>query len=448
MSGRVFFFFEDTTKNVTFAISLYVNMAKSSFKQSILFFLSFFLTITLTAQEYVTLEQCQQWAVSQTSANVQKDLNEQILKTSLNNESSYLYPKLSINGRFSYGNVDVSYPHPWADDVNMARMQYHIGLDFEQVIFEGFRMISGRKFARLQNEAEITKIDLSLNEVKDKIVSIYLNLLIVDKQMGIIQSVQNTYAEQIKRLKVLLQEGVIPQNTLSQLEVEALKMQQNYDELQANRESLVSTLEIMTGKDFSNTEFLIPELPDVADIDTNARLEYKLFDNQMRQMDFQRKIYLSNSLPKIALFATGGYGRPDYQFYLSRPDWYYLAGVTLKVPLIDWARSSGVSKVIEIQKEILSSQEADFRKTNMISIREKQNEIERIEKLLQLDSTITAKYSELTETYSGQLANGTVTIFDYIKQHNDELQSRMNQEVHHIQLLKAKYELMALKGVL
>ncbi|MCR4965023.1 MAG: TolC family protein [Bacteroidales bacterium] len=423
-------------------------MAKSSFKQSILFFLSFFLTITLTAQEYVTLEQCQQWAVSQTSANVQKDLNEQILKTSLNNESSYLYPKLSINGRFSYGNVDVSYPHPWADDVNMARMQYHIGLDFEQVIFEGFRMISGRKFARLQNEAEITKIDLSLNEVKDKIVSIYLNLLIVDKQMGIIQSVQNTYAEQIKRLKVLLQEGVIPQNTLSQLEVEALKMQQNYDELQANRESLVSTLEIMTGKDFSNTEFLIPELPDVADIDTNARLEYKLFDNQMRQMDFQRKIYLSNSLPKIALFATGGYGRPDYQFYLSRPDWYYLAGVTLKVPLIDWARSSGVSKVIEIQKEILSSQEADFRKTNMISIREKQNEIERIEKLLQLDSTITAKYSELTETYSGQLANGTVTIFDYIKQHNDELQSRMNQEVHHIQLLKAKYELMALKGVL
>lgn len=423
-------------------------MVKSCILKSILIFVSCVMAFTMSAQEYVTLEQCQQWAISQTSANVQKDLNEQILKTNLNNESSYLFPKLSINGRFSYGNVDVSYPHPWADDVNMARMQYHIGLDFEQVLFEGFRMHFGRQFARLQNEAEIAKIDLSLNEVKDKIVSIYLNLLIVDKQMGIIKSVQNTYDEQIKRLNVMLQEGVIPQNTLSQLEVEALKMQQTYDELQANRESLVSTLEILTGKDFSHTEFLMPNLPDVDNLDTNARLEYKLFDNQMRQMDFQRKIYLSNSLPKVALFATGGYGRPDYQFYLSHPDWYYLAGVTLKVPLIDWARSSGFGKVIDIQKEVLASQEADFRKSNMIAIQEKQNEIVRIEKLIQLDSSITAKYAELTKTYSGQLANGTITVFDYIKQHNDELQSRMNQELHHIQLLKAKYELMALKGIL
>ena len=423
-------------------------MVKSFFKKSVWLWGLLCISLTLSAQEYVTLEQCQQWAISPTSANVQKDLNDQILKTNLNNESSYLFPKLSINGRFSYGNVDVSYPHPWADDINMARMQYHIGLDFEQVVFEGFRMHFGRQFARLQNEAEIAKIDLSLNEVKDKIVSIYLNLLIVNKQMGIIKSVQNTYDEQIKRLKVMLQEGVISQNTLSQLEVEALKMQQTYDELQANRESLVSTLEILTGRDFSNTEFLMPELPDVDNLDTNARLEYKLFDNQMRQMDFQRKIYLSNSLPKVALFATGGYGRPDYQFYLSRPDWYYLAGVTLKVPLIDWARSSGFGKVIDIQKEVLASQEADFRKSNMISIKEKQNEIVRIEKLIQLDSSITAKYAELTKTYSGQLANGTVTVFDYIKQHNDELQSRMNQELHHIQLLKAKYELMALKGIL
>ncbi len=405
-------------------------------------------TLFVSAQEYVTLEQCQQWAISRTSANVQKDLNDQILKASLNNESSYLFPKLSINGRFSYGNVDVQYPHPWADDVNLARMQYHIGLDFEQVLFEGFRMYYGRQFARLQNEAEIAKIDLSLNEVKDKIISVYLNLLIVDKQMGIIESVQNTFNEQIKRMKVMLQEGVIPQNTLSQLELEALKMEQQYGELEANRESLVSTLEILTGKDLSHAVFLMPDLPAAVDDDASSRLEYALFDNQAKQMDFQRKIYLSNSLPKVSIFAAGGYGRPDYQFYLSRPDWYYLTGVTLKVPLIDWARSSGFGKVIDIQKEILRSQEDDFKKSNMISIQEKQNEISRLEKLVQLDSTITTKYAELTKTYSGQLANGTITVFDYIKQHNDELQSRMNQELHHIQLLKAKYELMALKGKL
>jgi len=46
------------------------------------------------------------------------------------------------------------------------------------------------------------------------------------------------------------------------------------------------------------------------------------------------------------------------------------------------------------------------------------------------------------------LLNGTITAFDFIKQQNDELQSLINHEVHSIQLLKAKYELMALKGKL
>ena len=46
------------------------------------------------------------------------------------------------------------------------------------------------------------------------------------------------------------------------------------------------------------------------------------------------------------------------------------------------------------------------------------------------------------------MANGTITVTDYIRQHNDELTSLMNQEIHNIQLLKTKYELMALRGEL
>ena len=65
-----------------------------------------------------------------------------------------------------------------------------------------------------------------------------------------------------------------------------------------------------------------------------------------------------------------------------------------------------------------------------------------------LDKAITEKYRSLTQTYSSQLVNGTITANDYIRQHNDEVQSLMNQELHNIQLLKAKYELLALKGQL
>lgn len=423
-------------------------------KKIYLLVISIFLTYSLFSQDVVTIDQCQQWAIAQTSANVQKELNEQILQTNLYNASSHLYPKLSINGRFSYQSADapmINDNHllpPFEETPTLSRMQYHIGLDLEQVLFDGAKLFYGRQYARLQNDAEIYKIDLSINEIKSNVISLYLNLLIVEKQMEIIETVQSTFDDQINQLKVLLKEGVIPQNTLSQLELEALKMQQNHDELTSRRESIISSLSILTGRDLSHAEFEIPTVPETNVSEPSQRLEFAIFENQSKQMDFQRKLHLSNSLPKLSLFATGGYGRPDYQFYFNRPDWYYMAGVNLRVPLIDWARTTGVGKVIDIQKSILKSQEEDFKKSNQIAIQDKLNEINRIEKLLVLDKAITEKYRSLTQTYSSQLVNGTITANDYIRQHNDEVQSLMNQELHNIQLLKAKYELLALKGQL
>jgi len=404
---------------------------------------------TLPAQNVVTIDECQQWALAQTSTNVQKDLNEQILATNLHNASSHLYPKLSINGRFSYESADIPMIPPFDQNPELAKMQYHVGLDLEQVVFEGCKMFYGRELAAMQNDAEIYKIELSMNEIKANVITLYLNLLIVEKQMAIIEQAQSTFESQIKQLNVLLKEGVISQNTLSQLELEALKMDQNHDELNSKRESIISTLSILTGKDLSNAQFLMPELPNTElQGTTSQRLEFSIFDNQKKQMDFQRKLHFSSSLPKISVFATGGYGRPDYQFYFSRPDWYYMAGVTLKIPVIDWAKTTGLGKVVTMQKQILESQEADFRKSNDIAIQDKRNEIKRIENLLVLDKKIAEKYQSLTKTYSSQLSNGTITAIDYIRQHNDELQFLMNQELHSIQLLKAKYELLTLQGAL
>ena len=410
--------------------------------------ITLFSAMTLFSQTVVTIEQCQQWAVSQTSANVQKDLNGQILKTNFHNASSHLYPKLSINGRFAYESVDVPPISPFDQNPEWARMQYHIGLDLEQVLFDGCKMFYGRQYATLQNDAEIYKIELSMNEVKAQVINLYLSLLIIDKQIDIIQNVQSTFDDQLKQLRVLYKEGVIPQNDVSQLELEALKMEQNHDELQAKRESIISTLSILTGQDLSQATFVMPELSDFSTTAPSNRLEFSIFENQLKQMEFQRKLHFSNSLPKISVFASGGYGRPDYQFFFSRPDWYYMAGVSLRIPVIDWAKSSGVAKVIGIQKQILESQEADFKKSNQIAIQDKLNEIKRLEHLIVLDKAINEKYAELTKTYSSQLANGTATVTDYIRQHNEELTSRMNQEIHNIQLLKAKYELMALRGEL
>lgn len=412
-----------------------------------LFFL-FFVVFQSFAQNVVTIDECQQWAVSQSSVNVQKEFNEQLLKVKLNEASSHLYPTLEINGGVSYQSQVPQLPFTIPGIDTLSKDHHHIELDFSMVIFDGGKVLFGRQYEKLLNQAEIRKLDIQINQVKEQVIAIYLNLLIIDKQLKIFTSVKNTFAEQLELFNAMYKEGVVDGNTIAQLELEALKIEQQQGALQATKNSLTSSLSILTSKDLSNAIFAVPQLPEIDTTTNSWRYEYDIFNNQLACLDYQRKLHFSNSMPKISIYAQGGYGRPTFNIFSNKFDWFYIAGINVNVPLIHWAKTKGVADIINLQKSIVRSQESDFEKSNKISIQEKLNEIKRIEDLLVLDGKITEKHKQITTACKTQLLNGTITTYDFIKQQNDELQSLLNQEMHNIQLLKAKYELLALKGKL
>lgn len=417
-------------------------------KQLIATFLLFFFLIQMNGQTVVTIEECQQWAIAQSSANVQKELNEQLLKVKISDASSHLYPSLEINGLVSYQSDVPQLPTSIPGVDVLAKDQYRVGLELYQVVFDGGKVFYNRRFERLANQTEIHKLNLTINQLKEQVITIFLNLLIIEKQTVILSNVEQTIKEQLDQLRVLLKEGVIYGNAVAQLEVEGLKIEQQKGELQATKESLISSLSILTGKDLSNATFLAPEIVEVEANTNSNRLEYRIFENEISGLDYQRKLHFANTIPQISLIGIGGYGRTTFDIFNNNFDWFYFVGLYVRIPVINWAKTAGVGNIINLQKSILEAQESDFEKANKIEIQEKLNEIKRIENLLILDNQITQKYKDITATYRIQLSNGTITVYDFIKQQNDEIQSLMNQEVHAIQLLKAKYELQALKGKL
>ena len=419
---------------------------KSQFYKFVLFILFLFLQ-TVYAQKVVTIDQCIEWAVSQSSENIQKNLNDQILKVKLNDVSSHLFPTLELNGQIGYQSDQPHLPASFGLDP-LSNDYYGISLDFSQVLYDGNQFIYNRQFEKLKNQNEIIQIDLSINQLKERIITIYLNLLIVDKQIQLVETVEKTLADQIERFKKLLKEGVVYGNTIAQFELEQLKIQQQKGELQQVQLSLKQSLSILTGQNFSDVQFTLPELTAQNSDLVSKRLEFTLFQNSIAGLDFQRKLAISNSLPKLSLFATGGYGRPAYNIFSNNFKWYYNVGLKINVPIISWAKTAGIGDIIQLQKKLIESKQSDFSKFNQIAVQEKINEIIKIENLIVLDQQIVDKYRNLTQSYQLQLENGTITVYDFIKQQNDELQSRINKEVHTMQLIKAKYELKALKGIL
>ena len=402
----------------------------------------------LSAQTIVTIEECQQWAVAQSSANVQKELNEQLLKVKLNDAASHLYPSLEIHGLISYQSDVPQLPLTIEGVDKISKDQYRVGLELYQVVFDGMKFLFNRRYEYLANDTEINKLDLTINKIKEQVISLYLNLLIIDKQNAILTNVEKNISDQLNQLRIMLREGIIYGNAVVLLEVEQLKIQQQKGELQATKGSIISSLSILTGKDLSNAEFIIPNVRDEEANTESFRLEYSIFKNEISGLDYKKKLHYANTIPQVSLIGIGGYGRTPLNIFNNQFDWFYYVGLYFRVPVINWARTTGVGNIINLQKSILQAQQSDFEKENKIAIQEKLNEIQRIEELLRLDKQITGKYKEITDTYRIQLANGSITVYDYIRQQNDEIQSLINQELHAFQLLKAKYELKALKGKL
>ena len=395
----------------------------------------------------VTIDSCQEWAVAQSSANRQKELNTQLLKVKLNDATAHWHPSLELNGYVAYLSQMPQLPTEMGFE-ELSKDQYRFSVDFSQTIFDGTKSFYRRKYEKLLNESEIHKVNLSINNLKEQVISIYLGLLIIEQQNKILTNTEEALQEQINRLKILLENGIVYSNSIDQLELEALKIAQQKSELNSTKESLISSLSILTGKNLENAQFIIPEIPDIEENTNSLRYEFAIFQNQQDALEYQRKLHFSNSLPSASLFASAGYGRPTYNFFNNKFDWFYIVGIKFNVPIIVWAKTTGVGNIINLQKSIVVSQQADFEKANKIAIQEKLNEIKKIKKLLALDVEISEKYKAITNTFSKQLLNGTITAYDFIKHQNDELQSLMNHEVHSFQLLKAQYELLALKGML
>jgi len=407
----------------------------------------FIFPLLVFSQNVVTLEQCQKWAICQSSANVQKELNTQLLKVKLDDAASHMFPALEINGHITYQSHVPQLPLALGVD-KLSRDHYGISLDFEQVIYGGSKLRYGRQYERMMNKSEINKLDLSINNLKEKIISMYLNLLILEKQISLLSSVENTITEQLIQLRILLESGIVYGNVVAQLELEILKIEQQKSELTSIKESLITSLSIITDKDLHGATFVVPNDPEIQKNSSSARLEFSIFDYSKKGLEYQRKFQLSNSLPRFTFFASGGYGRPAYNIFSNKFELFYILGLKFNIPVIAWVKTVGIGNIINLQKKILESQERDFAKSNQIALEDKWNEIQKIENLLVLDKQITEKYKTITETFKVQLLHGTITAYDFIKQQNDELQSLINQEVHLMQLLKAKFEFVALKGEL
>jgi outer membrane protein TolC len=404
-------------------------------------------------EDSLTLQQCYKLAIDYSTIVKQQTIQQQIASANIKTTNAGWIPQASINAQASYQSevttIPFSIPIPDLKIPTLAKDQYKGTLDLTQVIYDGGFMYHQKRVYQTGLQVEETKLDVSIQQLKDRINDLYLSLLLINENIRLVDLLKKDITINIETLSAQLANGIVLKSNVEILEAELMKTDQKLIELNETKKSTLEMLAMNLGKTLSDKVILVYPAMEVNTKDTiSNRPEYKLFDIQKSNLQQQSILINSKNMPKFLLFADGGYGRPGLNMLSNNFDWFYLAGIKLSMPITNWTSTRHEREAVALQQAIIDANKEDYARNNNIQIVQQLNEMDKYKQLIEKDNLIITKQTEIKDTEAAKLVNGVSTSNDYIIAVNAENQAIRNLKLHEIQLLQAQLNYNSLKGSL
>lgn len=402
----------------------------------------------VNAQQTISLEQCYQAARTNYPLLKQKDLQGQIAELTIQNiDKMRRLPLLTLNGQASWQNevtkIPISLPNVTIE--GLSKDQYRLTLDANYVLFDGNLGVLQTQLQRANSAIEQQKVEVELNKLKDQVNAFYLNALLMNENLGLIQTLLEDLKNRIAKLSAGVKFGTAIQTNVDVLEAEMLKTEQRMIELQAARKGFRAALALLTGLPIDeNTIFQNPE--NQLTMPNSQRPEYQLFNLQKSYINSQAKLIENKKLPRLSAFVQTGVGRPSLNFLNNDFRGMFTSGLRLSWMISNFYTAKNESTLLNLNRQLVDSQEEVFSKMISIQLRQQQTEIDKWQGLIAKDQALVVLRTKIKNNASMQLENGIITASDYVNELAAENQAKINQKIHAFQLLMAQINYATLAG--
>ena len=388
----------------------------------------------------ISLQECMDQAVIQHPMYGQHQLQAALQNLKLDNLHSDLLPKVSLNGKATLQNEVVSLPIslPGVIIPSVSKDQYRLSLDVNQAIYRG-------GLNAFQNELEKNSLDISdmlidkeLYAVKAQTKTLFFQIILVDKQMQIIESYREILEQKYEEAQVLVNEGVALASMLDVLKLELLNTKQEIFNIEALRKSLILNLNELTHLELDGTnDFSLPVINSLP-MANQDRFEYHLLSLQQQQLETSKSLLAVKTKPMLFAFASAGVGRPGFNMLSDDFADFYMIGLNLKWDLWDWNKNKNEKKMMDINKELIETQKQSFELNIQLGLNQLQSEIDKQYSLVNTDPEIIALHENIVKTAEAQFKNGTLSTTDYVVELQKLNQAKLNFELHQISLVNSQ----------
>ena len=398
-----------------------------------------------------TLEECQQAAERNYPLISQYGLIEKTTDLTVSNLSKGWLPQVTASAQATYQSDVVAWPDKMQaiyqqmglDMKGLKKDQYKVGIDVQQMVFDGGAISSQRDIAREQGRVQEAQTEVTMYQVRRRVNEMYFGLLMLDEQIALNNDLQSLLAANEQKLSSMWKRGTASESDYQAVKAERLNVMQQATTLDAQRKAVMRMLSAFCGMEVTHVEK--PALIALPSQDVAQRPELKAIDAQLSLANAQERLLNSAVMPKLSLFATGFYGYPGYNMFddMMSHDWSWngMVGARLSWNLGAFYTHRNDKAKIRLQRDMAETNREVFLFNNRLELIQQNENIEQYRRLMNDDEEIIALRSSVRKAAESKLAHGIIDVNDLVKEINAENAARVQQSMHEIKLLKEVYDM-------
>lgn len=382
----------------------------------------------------------------------EKSLLEKSSFLTIENIKTAYLPQVAINGQATYQSDVTSIPinlssiFPGMNIPSPSKDQYKFAANVNQLIYDGGTTKIQKEIQQKSNLVNEQKVEVELYQLKDRINQLYLGVLLLDEQLKQTLLARDNINIGLKTVNAQVQNGTAFRSSALVLEAQLLQYDQNEIVIKANKEQLLKVMELFIHQPLSeDVQLQTPVIAETLDADI-LRPEIKMYNLQDSLLYSQQSFIKTKNIPKISLFGEGGYGKPGLNMLSNDFALYGIGGVKLSWSLSSFYTSKREKEIVNVNQKINQVQRDVFLFNTNTQLTQQQNEIHKLKQLVAVDNKLIDVRKTITEASKAQLQNGVITSNDYLREVNNEDQTRQSLILHQIQLLQAQINYQNIKG--
>lgn len=407
--------------------------------------------VGIGANAQTTLDECISLAFGNYPQVQEMSLIEKTKDLDLKNAAFAWIPQLNVSGKATWQSQVVEMPFEMPGmEFNIPHDQYGLTADITQQIWDGGASHSKKELAEAGAEVKKSQLETSLWSLRSRVENVYLGIILIDKQMALNDLLRESLERSRSEVKSLVEKGVALSTDMDQLSVNILSCLQQRASLEADRNSYVRLLSLMTGKDMHGVELIAPtealSYMEEGEPDFSGRPEMSLYLAQLKQNDLQLRQLNTLISPKLNLTFQAGYGRPGMNMLSGDFSGYCVAGLKLQWNIgALYTRSNDIHKLQADARRIELTRES-FLMNSSIEAEQKNNAILKARDVLERDTEIIELRQKISHSSEKQYHEGTIKMNDYLSMLDEEYKARANESLHEIQLMMAVYDMKNILG--